>query len=105
MLGSAIVSPQVPLYAIRLHASPVAIGWVIAGFSIAQLLSSPIWGRLSDHYGRRPALLVGLVGAAMGFTVFGFANAMWLLFLSRLIQGAGGGTTGVTQAYVDRKST
>lgn len=100
MLGSAIVFPLVPLYAIRFQASPVTIGLVIAAFSIAQFLSSPLWGRLSDHYGRRPALLAGLLGGAMGFIIFGFADAVWLLFFSRLIQGAGGGTTGVTQAYV-----
>jgi len=100
MLGSAIVFPLVPLYALRFQATPFTIGLVIAAFSIAQLLSSPIWGRFSDHAGRRPALLVGLLAAAMGFTIFGFANAVWILFASRLIQGAGGGTTGVTQAYV-----
>jgi MFS family permease len=100
MLGSAIVFPLVPLYLLRYQAAPVVIGLVIAAFSIAQLASSPLWGRLSDHHGRRPALLAGLLFAAMGFTIFGLANAVWLLFLSRLIQGAGGGTTGVTQAYI-----
>lgn len=100
MLGFAIVFPQIPLYALKLHASPMAIGWVIAAFSVAQLLSSPVWGRISDHYGRRPALLAGLLAEAVAFVIFGYANAVWLLFLSRLIQGAGGGTTGVTQAYV-----
>lgn len=100
MLGSAIVFPLVPLYLLRYQAAPVVIGLVIAAFSIAQLAASPIWGRLSDQHGRRPALLAGLLFAAMGFTIFGFANAVWLLFLSRLIQGAGGGTTGVTQAYI-----
>jgi len=100
MLGFAIVFPQIPLFALKLHATPVTIGWVIAAFSIAQLLSSPVWGRFSDHYGRRPALLAGLLAEAAAFVIFGFANAVWLLFLSRLIQGAGGGTTGVTQAYV-----
>jgi MFS family permease len=100
MLGSAIVFPLVPLYALRFQATPVTIGLVIAAFSIAQLLSSPLWGRLSDHRGRRPALLAGLIAGALGFAIFGFANAVWVLFASRLIQGAGGGTTGVTQAYV-----
>ncbi len=100
MLGSAVVFPLVPLYLLRFNAAPVVIGLVIAAFSIAQLLSSPIWGRLSDAHGRRPALLVGLLFAAMGFTIFGFANSALVLFLSRLIQGAGGGTTGVTQAYI-----
>ena len=100
MLGFAIVFPQIPLYALKLNATAVQIGWVIAAFSIAQLLSSPVWGRFSDHYGRRPALLAGLLAEAAAFVIFAFANQVWLLFASRLIQGAGGGTTGVTQAYV-----
>jgi len=100
MLGSAVVFPLVPLYLLRFNAAPVVIGLVIAAFSIAQLASSPIWGRLSDHRGRRPALLAGLLFGAMGFTIFGLANSALILFLSRLIQGAGGGTTGVTQAYI-----
>lgn len=100
MLGSAVVFPLVQLYGRDFNASPVAIGLVIAAFAIAQLVSSPIWGRISDHRGRRPALLAGLLFGTMGFTIFGFANSVLLLFLSRLIQGAGGGTTGVTQAYI-----
>ena len=55
---------------------------------------------MSDRYGRRPALLIGLLASAAAFVVFGLADALWLLFASRLIQGAGGGTTGVAQAYI-----
>ena len=55
---------------------------------------------MSDRYGRRPALLIGLTASAIAYVVFGFAESLWLLFLSRLVQGAGGGTTGVVQAYV-----
>jgi MFS family permease len=55
---------------------------------------------VSDRYGRRPALLIGLTASAIAYVVFGFAESLWLLFLSRLVQGAGGGTTGVAQAYV-----
>jgi multidrug resistance protein len=73
---------------------------MIAGFSVTQLLSAPLWGRFSDRYGRRPALLIGLFGAAVAYVIFGLANALWLLFLSRLVQGAGGGTTGVAHAYI-----
>jgi MFS family permease len=54
---------------------------IIASFFVAQLISAPVWGRVSDHYGRRPALLIGLSAAAAAFTVFGFANTIWLLFL------------------------
>ena len=100
MVGFMIVLPLLPFYALDLDASPEIIGLLIASFSIAQLVSAPFWGRLSDRYGRRPALLIGLTASAIAYVVFGFAESLWLLFLSRLVQGAGGGTTGVAQAYV-----
>ena len=100
MIGFAMVLPLLPFYALKLNATPELIGWMIASFSIAQLVASPIWGRVSDLYGRRPALMIGLLASAIAFLVFGFADALWLLFLSRIVQGAGGGTTGVAQAYV-----
>ncbi len=100
MLGFAMVLPLLPFYALNLHATPAMVGWVIASFSIAQLITAPFWGRLSDRYGRRPALMIGLFASALAYLVFGLANALWLLFLSRVVQGAGGGTTGVAQAYV-----
>ena len=100
MIGFMIVLPLLPFYALDLHASPEIVGWLIASFSIAQLLAAPVWGRVSDRYGRRPALLIGLGASALAYVVFGFAESIWLLFLSRLVQGAGGGTTGVAQAYV-----
>jgi MFS family permease len=100
MVGGAMVFPLIPFYALKLHASPTTIGMIIASFFVAQLISAPVWGRVSDHYGRRPALLIGLSASAAAFTVFGFANAIWLLFLCRIVQGLGGGTTGVVQAYI-----
>jgi MFS family permease len=100
MLGFAMVFPLLPFYALRLHAPEWVIGWMIATFSIAQLAAAPLWGRLSDRYGRRAAILFGLGMSAGAFVVFGFAVSIGMLFLSRLIQGVGGGTTGVLQAYV-----
>ena len=100
MIGFAMVFPLLPFYALRLQAPEWVIGWMIAVFSIAQLASAPLWGRVSDKYGRRPAIIAGLLAGAVSFTVFGFATSIWMLFLSRLIQGVGGGTTGVLQAYV-----
>jgi MFS family permease len=100
MLGFAMVLPLIPFYALKLNASPEVIGGIIASFSVAQLLAAPLWGHVSDRYGRRPALLAGLLASGVAYAVFGFADAVWLLFASRLIQGAGGGTTGVAQAYV-----
>jgi multidrug resistance protein len=100
MIGFMIVLPLLPFYALDLQATPETIGWLIASFSIAQLVSAPIWGRVSDRYGRRPALLIGLSASAAAYVVFGLAESLWLLLLSRMVQGAGGGTTGVAQAYV-----
>jgi len=100
MIGFAIVLPLLPFYALKLQATPSQIGLIIAAFSIAQILSAPVWGRVSDRYGRRPALLIGLLASAVAYIVFGLADSLWLLFVSRLVQGAGGGTTGVAQAYV-----
>jgi MFS family permease len=100
MLGFAMIFPLLPFYALEMNISPQFIGLIIASYSVAQLLAAPLWGRVSDRYGRRPALLIGLTASAISFVVFGFANSFWLLLVSRVIQGAGGGTTGVLHAYV-----
>lgn len=100
MLGFFLILPILPFYALDFQATPETIGWLIASFSIAQLVAAPLWGRLSDRIGRRPVLLISLFASSVAFLVFGLANALWLLFVSRLIQGAGGGTTGVTHAYI-----
>ena len=100
MIGLMIVLPLLPLYALRLHATPTIIGFLAASFPVAQLAASPVWGRVSDRYGRRPAILVGLVASAVAYVIFGLASSLWVLFVSRFVQGLGGGTTGVAQAYV-----
>jgi len=100
MLGLIIVYPLLPFYATRLGANAAMVGALIAAFSIAQLLSAPAWGWMSDRYGRRPAILVGLLVSAVAYVIFAFAGSLWLLFVSRIIQGLGGGTIGVVQAYV-----
>jgi MFS family permease len=100
MIGFLMVLPTIPYYAKDLGARPVVITMIISSFFFAQLLTAPLWGRFSDRYGRRPALLVGLSSSAIAFALFGLANTIWLLFVFRLVQGAGGGTTGVVQAYV-----
>jgi len=100
MIGLMLVLPLLPLYALKLNATATLIGFLTASFPVAQLLASPVWGRVSDRYGRRPALIVGLTASALAYIVFGFAGSLWLLFVSRFVQGLGGGTTGVAQAYV-----
>ena len=100
MLGLAMIIPLLPFYATKLGASNTIVGVLIAAFSIAQLASAPLWGKFSDRYGRRPALLVGLLISAVAYVIFAYAATLWLLLLSRVVQGLGGGTIGVVQAYV-----
>ncbi len=100
MLGLLMVVPLLPFYAMRLGGGGLVVGLLVSSFSVAQLLSAPLWGRVSDRYGRRPALLIGLGAAAVAYVIFGYAETLWLLLASRLVQGAGGGTVGVIQAYV-----
>ena len=111
MVGLLIIIPILPFYARRLGGDGfdiaglhLGIGTVVAllvsTFTVAQLLSAPVWGRFSDRFGRRPALLVALGASAIAYVIFGFASSLTLLFISRIVQGAGGGTVGVIQAYV-----
>ena len=100
MMGLMLVAPLMAFYALRLDAAEWMVGPLFASFAVAQLVSSPVWGKFSDRYGRRPAMLIGLGASAFAYLIFGFANSLWLLFVSRLVQGLGGGTTGVAQAYV-----
>lgn len=100
MIGLMIVVPLLPYYAQRFGAGASLIGLLVAAFPIAQLTASPVWGRLSDHHGRRPVLLVGLSASAVAYLIFGFAESLLALFVSRIAGGLGGGMTGVAQAYV-----
>ena len=100
MVGLLMIIPLLPFYARDMGGGALVVAILMGAFTAAQLLSAPVWGRFSDKYGRRPALLVGLTAAGIAYLVFAFANSIWLLLLSRLVQGAGGGTVGVIQAYV-----
>ncbi|HEV7474953.1 MAG TPA: MFS transporter [Pyrinomonadaceae bacterium] len=111
MLGLLMIIPLLPFYVKTLGGSGVdmlgqhfgigtIIGFIVAAFTFAQLLSAPMWGRFSDRVGRRPTLLIALFASGIAYLIFGFAHSLLVLFLSRLVQGAGGGTVGVIQAYV-----
>jgi multidrug resistance protein len=104
MVGLLMVIPLLPFYAKALGEGGLVVGMLVSSFAVAQLITAPMWGRLSDAYGRRPALLVGLTASSIAYVIFGFAlelpHPLVFLFLSRLVQGAGGGTVSVIQAYV-----
>ena len=100
MMGFFIVLPLLPFYAEKLGADPLRVGSLVSTFALAQLVTAPLWGRLSDRFGRRPMILCGLLVSAGAYVIFEMASVVWLLFLSRFVQGMGSGTTGVVQAYV-----
>jgi len=100
MVGFALVLPLLPLYAKDFGASPSTIGFLLASFAFAQLVTSPLWGRLSDRVGRRPVIVGGQVLNAVAFLFFAASDSVWLLLLSRLAQGVGSGTIAANQAYV-----
>jgi MFS family permease len=111
MVGLLMIIPLLPFYVKELGGPGVDVlglhfgigsisGFIVASFTVAQLLSAPMWGRFSDRVGRRPVLLIALGAAGIAYLIFGFAHSLLLLFLSRMVQGAGGGTVGVIQAYV-----
>jgi multidrug resistance protein len=100
MIGSSMILPLVPYYATRMGATGLAVGVILASFSIGQLVSAPSWGRFSDRYGRRPAIILGLIVSVVAYLVFAYAGSLTLLLVSRFVQGIGAGTVGVLQAYV-----
>jgi MFS family permease len=111
MVGLLMIIPLLPFYVKALGGEGIYFlgihigigiitGFIIAAFTVAQLLSAPLWGRFSDRVGRRPTLLIALTASGIAYLIFGFADSLLLLFLSRIVQGAGGGTVGVIQAYV-----
>jgi MFS family permease len=111
MVGLLMIIPLLPFYVQSLGGDGInflgihfGIGFItaliIAAYTVAQLLSAPLWGKFSDRVGRRPTLIIALSAAGVAYLIFGFADSLILLLLSRVVQGAGGGTVGVIQAYV-----
>jgi len=100
LLGFGIVLPLLPTYAALFKVSPAAIGLLVTSFSVLQLVAVPVWGGLSDRIGRRPVLIVGLVGSAVSYVLFAAAHSYWTLLVSRIVAGAMGATVGVAQAYI-----
>lgn len=105
LVGFGIVLPLLPFYATELGASPFEVGLIIASYSAMQFLFAPVWGSLSDRYGRRPLLLVGLLGSAASYVVFGLARSLEVLLVSRVIAGIMGANIPVAQAYIADSTT
>ncbi len=100
LLGFSLILPLLPYYAETFKASETVTGILIASYALMQLIGAPILGRLSDRFGRRPILLLSVAGTFLGFLLLGFANALWMLFASRILDGLTGGNLSVAQAYI-----
>ena len=100
LIGFGIVLPLLPLYADRFGATGTEVGLLVLVYSLIQLFMAPFWGRLSDRVGRRPVLILGLVGSAISYVVFAYADSLALLFLSRILAGIGGSTIPVAEAFI-----
>jgi len=100
LLGFSLILPLLPYYAETFGATPTVVGLLVASYAAAQLVGAPLLGRLSDRYGRRPVLLISIFGTFIGFLMLGFANSLWMLFASRVLDGLTGGNISVAQAYI-----
>jgi DHA1 family tetracycline resistance protein-like MFS transporter len=100
LMGLSIIIPLMPLFAARFGANPLLIGILQAAYPAMQFIGTPILGRLSDRFGRKPVLLFSQFGTLVGFIMLGFANALWVLFLSRIIDGLSGANMSTAQAAV-----
>jgi DHA1 family tetracycline resistance protein-like MFS transporter len=100
LIGFGIMIPLLPLYAESFGASEQVIGLVIATFSLCQLIASPALGALSDRWGRRPVLVLSLIGTVVSFVMLALARSVPMLFAARLVDGLSGGNISTARAYV-----
>jgi len=101
MVGFGIIMPILPFYAESMGATATHLGLLFALYSILQFLLAPYWGRLSDRIGRRPVILIGLLGFALSFVLFGLSNRLWELFVARALGGAlSSAVLPTTMAYI-----
>ncbi len=100
LLGFGIVIPFLPLFAERLGISAFGIGWILAIYSLAQLVCAPVLGRISDRVGRRPIIMIGLFGSSLSYLIYGFAGSFTMLLVSRAVHGACAATVPTAQAYI-----
>lgn len=100
LVGFGMILPLLPFYAKEYGASAFQIGLLFASYSLAQLVSSPLWGRLSDRFGRRRILLIAILGACGSYLLFAAAHTLALLFIARTAAGAAAANYTIAQAYV-----
>jgi DHA1 family tetracycline resistance protein-like MFS transporter len=105
VLGFGVLIPLVPYMAHRFGAGPSVTTAIVGSYSLCQLLAAPIWGRLSDRYGRRPILMSSLVGACLSYGILGFADSLWMVLAARMLAGFMAGNLAAAFAYASDIST
>ncbi len=100
LLGLTVIIPLMPLYATAFGASALMIGLLGAAYPAMQFIGAPLLGRLSDRYGRKPVLVISQIGTFIGFLLLGMAGNLWVLFLSRIIDGLSGANIATAQAAI-----
>src|SRR5580658_8463110 len=105
VLGFGVLIPLVPYMAHRYGAGPSLTTAILGSYSLCQLLAAPVWGRLSDRYGRRPILMSSLVGACLSYVILALADSLWMLLAARMLAGIMAGNLSAAFAYAADVST
>ncbi|MBV9199332.1 MAG: MFS transporter [Alphaproteobacteria bacterium] len=100
LVGFGLVIPLLPFYALQFAASPQEVTVLLAIYSLMQLFTAPLWGKLSDRVGRRPVLMVSMAASVCAYLWIGSATALWMLFAARALAGACAGNIAAAQAYI-----
>jgi MFS family permease len=100
LIGFGIIIPLLPFYAQTFGASPLVIGLLFASFSVSQLIAAPVLGHWSDAWGRRPVLILSLIGTVISFVMLAVAHSLILLFAARIVDGLSGGNITTARAYI-----
>lgn len=100
LIGFGLYIPLLPFYAEHFNATPFMVGLTMATFSLAQFISAPFWGLLSDRHGRRPILMIGMAGSVISYLWLGFADTLWVIFLARGLNGLMAGNIAAAFAYM-----
>ncbi len=100
LVGFGLVIPLLPFYAVRFGASPQQVTLLLSVYSLMQLFTAPLWGRLSDRIGRRPVLMASMAASVLAYLWLGRASQLWMLFAARALAGACAGNIAAAQAYI-----
>jgi DHA1 family tetracycline resistance protein-like MFS transporter len=100
IIGFSMLIPMLPYFVTHFGASPFVVGVLFGTFSLCQLVTAPLWGQISDRFGRKRVLIISQIGATIGWAMLAFAPNIALVFVARIIEGVSGGNISITQAYV-----